>query len=365
MSRQRTKEGKEIYRLGVVGLGEGRSIMSAALQSERWELAKVCDLNRQLCEHRAEEFRFDRWTTDYNELLSDSAIDAIAIYTPDQLHFEHIRMALEAGKHVVCTKPVLPSLEKAKELSELAARSDRRVFIGQSSRFFEPMIRQRRDYEQGKHGDVQTVESHYITDGRWFLDKAWSRQKGFTWMYGFMIHAVDLVRWYLPEVSEVTGYARSGPNNEPYGIDAWDTMRFLLRDRGGRIAQISGSYTSPPLDQSVEPSISCMIRGSAGTTRAEYSNLSYHTHFAGEGPKSYSYEEMAPYYFRFEERSHHAGEYQNYIEYFADCLDEGRGPLPDVPEAVRTLALMEAMERSAKAGGRLVRVDDILEEYGL
>ena len=52
-------------RLGVLGLGEGRSIISAALDSELWELAQMCDLNEELCKERAAEFRFPRYTTQH------------------------------------------------------------------------------------------------------------------------------------------------------------------------------------------------------------------------------------------------------------------------------------------------------------
>ncbi|WP_378127963.1 Gfo/Idh/MocA family oxidoreductase [Cohnella boryungensis] len=356
-------EQKKVYTLGVVGLGEGRSIMSAALQSERWKLVKVCDLNEEICAQRAKEFGFSEWTTDYQELLDDPTIEVIAIYTPDQLHLKHVCQALEAGKHVVCTKPLLPSLEGAKELIEVQQRTGKKVFVGQSTRFFEPMIKQREDYDQGRNGDLETVEAHYITDGRWFLEKAWSRQKGFSWMYGFMIHAVDLVRWYLPEVSEVAGFGRSSANNAAHGLETWDSMRFILRDEQGRIATVAGSYTLPTFEQAIEPSISCVLRGTKGTTRGEYPSLRYNTHFEGEGNAAHAYEEKDPYYFRFEGKSHHAGEYQNYIEYFADCLDSDATPLPDVHEAVRTLALMEAMERSMRSGGQVVRVQAILDEY--
>ncbi len=356
---------KKIYKLGVVGLGEGRSIMSASLNSPQWELHTVCDLNEELCRKRSEEFSFTNWTTSYEEMLQNPEIDVIAIYTPDQLHQRHISQALQANKHVICTKPLLTSLEGAKELLDLVNGSDRKVFVGQSSRFFEGMLHQRRDYEAGRHGELETLEAQYITDARWFLERDWSRQKGFSWMYNFMIHAVDLVRWYMPGVTEVTGYGKISANSRSRGIEAWDSLRFLLQDEEGRIAEVAGNYTMPTLGELVEPSISCLLRGTEGTSRAEYSKLSYHTHFTGEDPQSYSYDDKRGYYFRFEGNSHHAGEYQNYIEYFADCLDRGETPLPDAAEAIRTLALMEAMELSAQQGGVKVRIDDIMTKYGL
>ncbi|MFT3786532.1 MAG: Gfo/Idh/MocA family oxidoreductase [Tepidisphaeraceae bacterium] len=130
-------------RLGVLGLGEGRSIISAALNSSLWELALLCDLNEKLCQERAAEFRFEHWTTSFDALLSDSSIDAIGIYTPDPLHAEHIEKCMRAGKHVICTKPLIDDLKSAPRVIEAQRATGKLVYVGQSSRFFEPMIRQR------------------------------------------------------------------------------------------------------------------------------------------------------------------------------------------------------------------------------
>src|SRR5204862_6652653 len=94
-------------RLGVLGLGEGRSIISASLNSELWELARICDLNEDLCRERAAEFKFPQYTTSLDEMLADRSIDVIGIYTPDPLHATHVKACLDAGKHVICTKPLI------------------------------------------------------------------------------------------------------------------------------------------------------------------------------------------------------------------------------------------------------------------
>ena len=124
--------------LGILGLGEGRSTMSAALNSPKWTLKTICDRNEDLCRHRAEEFNFHHYTTQYQDLLDDPEIDAIAIYTPDHLHAEHVAQALRAGQHVVCTTPFIDDLSKANELLELSRTSGKKLFVGQSSRFLNP-----------------------------------------------------------------------------------------------------------------------------------------------------------------------------------------------------------------------------------
>src|SRR4249920_1262836 len=121
--------------IGILGLGEGRSTMSAALNSSKLKLKVICDVNEDTCKLRCHEFGFDNYTTKYEDMLNDTAIDAIAIYTPDHLHAEHVKQALLHDKHVVCTKPFLNDLNQAKELIELQKKTGKKVFVGQSSRF--------------------------------------------------------------------------------------------------------------------------------------------------------------------------------------------------------------------------------------
>jgi predicted dehydrogenase len=347
--------------LGVLGLGEGRSIMSAALKSELWELGAVCDLDRGLCERRCAEFGVDRYTTDYGELLADPEIDTIGVYTPDQLHADHAMRALRAGKDVICTKPLAVGLDRARELLDCQRETGRALFVGQSSRFFEPLIRQRADFERGAHGELVSAETSYVTDARWFLAKNWSRAAGFSWMYNFLIHAVDLAAWYLPEIEEVYGAGAASANSRAYGLSVPDALSFILKDAAGRFAVVRGSYATPTLSGGSEQSISCTLRGTGGVSSAGYPKLQYLSSFPGEGTpeRMELFRDRHPYYFRFEGESHHAGEYQNYIEYFARRLDAGETPKPDLREGIRTIAVMEALSESLSTG-KSVRVSEVL-----
>jgi predicted dehydrogenase len=351
-------------RLGVLGLGEGRSIISAALNSEWWELALLCDLNEQLCRDRAAEFQFPRYTTKLDDMLADSSIDVIGIYTPDPLHAKHIKQCLSAGKHVICTKPLIDNLADAASLLEAGRKSGKLVFVGQSSRFFEPMIRQRADFEAGKHGTLFSVEAEYNADNRWFSQKAWAKAGGLKWLYGGLSHPVDLVRWYLPDITEVMGYGLLTENGRKLGLTHDDSMHFILRTSDGRIARVSGCYSAPPQPHLRDSHMTCVLRGELGASQADYYDLRYSTHFQGEGSVQYDLASKEPYYFRFGGRSHHAGEYQNYIEYFARCLGDGTTPKPDIAEGIVTVATMTAMERSLQRK-QPVSVQAILDEFNL
>ena len=141
-------------------------------------------------------------------------------------------------------------------------------------------------------------------------------------------------------------------------------MHFVLKTTGGKIARISGCYSSPPVNHTRDSHMTCVLRGEQGASQADYYDLRYSTHFKGEGCVQYDMEHRAPYYFRFGGRGHHAGEYQNYIEHFARCLAAGETPRPDLSEGIVTVALMTAMERSLPTG-QTVAVDAVLSEFGL
>jgi predicted dehydrogenase len=351
-------------RLGVLGLGEGRSIISAALQSEWWELVRLCDLSEELCKQRAAEFSFSHYTTTFDDLLNDASIDVIGIYTPDPLHAKHIRQCLDAGKHVICTKPLIDRLDSANELIDAGRKSGKCVYVGQSSRFFEPMIRQRADYEAGKHGELYSVEAYYNADNRWFMNRDWAKRGGLKWLYGGLSHPVDLVRWYFPDITEVMGYGTLTQNGRELGLTDPDAMHFVLTTSTGKIARVSGHYSGPYGNSDRDSGMSCILRGLKGTSQADYSDLRYSTHFSGEGSVQHNLNHRAGYYFRFGGKSHHAGEYQNYIEHFARCLSEGKTPTPDIAEGIGTVAVMRAMEISLETQ-KPVTIRSVLDQYGL
>jgi predicted dehydrogenase len=350
--------------LGILGLGEGRSTMSAALNSQKIKLKTICDLNEELGKHRMKEFQFTNYTTRYEDMLNDPEIDTIAIYTPDKWHAEHIKQALLHNKHVVCTKPLMDNVAKAKELLDLQTKTGKKVFVGQSSRFFEPMKRQRADFEKGIIGDLVTIEAYYHADHRWFLGKGWSLENEFKWLYGGLSHPVDFIRWYLPNIEEVMGYGMLSPNGKAGGLKNVDTMHFVFRATDGRIARVSGVYSGPVQPVTRDSEMSCILRGTEGCSQADYMDLRYAVTTNTGEEQIITWEHMLKHYFRFEGKSHHAGEYQNYLEYFADAVVSNTTAYPDLKEGIGTIALLQSMERSLETG-MPVKVQDILKAHGL
>ncbi len=350
--------------LGVLGLGEGRSIISAGVHSPLWEVVSLCDLSEELRKARCIEFGLNCQSTDsYDALLANPAVDVVGIYTPDQLHAEHVIRALRAGKHVICTKPFLDQLAPAAELLKLQQQSGRQVMVGQSSRFFAPLARQREHFLSGALGKLSTVEAYYHADHRWFMKKGWAKLGSFKWLYGCISHPGDLVRWYMPDVEEVFGYASLSENGAGLGLAHPDTFHFVLKSSRGMTARVSGSYSTPVVPIQRDSNMSCILRCTEGASQADYYDLRYAWKAGGKSCVE-TFEDQDEHYFRFGGHSHHAGEYQNYIEHFARCIQKGETPLPDAAEGVVTVAMMQAMEESCQSG-LPVRPRTLLERHGL
>lgn len=351
--------------LGVLGLGEGRSIISAGVNSELWQIAQLCDLNALLGAERCREFGLapETFTVSLDAMLANPAVDVVGIYTPDHLHAEHAVKALSAGKHVICTKPFLNDLSRAKDVLDAQKKSGKHVFVGQSTRFFAPFNRQREHFLAGAFGELNTIEASYSADHRWFLEKPWAKQNSFKWLFGGLSHPADLARWYLPDIAEVMGYSSLSKNGKAGGLKNDDTFHFILKSSSGKIARVSGCYSCPTVPAQRDSGMTCILRCENGASQADYHELRYSWKL-GKQSVIERFEGEEDHYFRFEGLSHHAGEYQNYIEYFARRLAAGETPKPDAREGVVTIALLVAMEESCAAGAP-VKISDVLARHGL
>jgi xylose dehydrogenase (NAD/NADP) len=100
-------------------------LIAAARRSEQAEVVAVASRDRAKAEAFARANGIERAHGSYDDLLSDDAVDAVYVSLPNHLHVEWARRALEAGKHVLCEKPLTSSGTEAVALFELAERSER------------------------------------------------------------------------------------------------------------------------------------------------------------------------------------------------------------------------------------------------
>lgn len=151
----------------------GRVHLEAVRRVESVDPAAIVGRNAQTAQRLASGFSVPKTSTDYQEVLGDSSIDAVHICTPNAQHFAMAKEALQAGKHVLCEKPLTTTVAEAEELVSLAAQKRLRNCVCHNLRYY-PMVQQmRRLREAGELGEILVVQGTYSQD--WLLhDTDWN-----------------------------------------------------------------------------------------------------------------------------------------------------------------------------------------------
>lgn len=351
--------------LGVVGLHEGRTALLAAYRTTHVRPVMGCDLSVETVAEVAADVPDVAMTTSFQDLLDNPEVDVVGVYTPDPVHGEQIIAAFEAGKDVVCTKPIVNDLAVARQVLEASRRTSRKLLVGQSSRFFESMRRQRAGYEAGAVGDVEVVEAHYTHRMDWYYDKAPWVAEGTDWVFLGMSHPLDLLRWYLGPIESVSAVGSRSALAREHGSRSFDVYSVNALTPDGKVGRAFGHYGMHELPRA-RNSIECMLYGSEGTSLAKYHDMQYlHTGHDGVEHVEDMLYEYRHYHFNNEVHGMHYGEFANYLQYFADALRTGADYSPGLEEGLETFCLMEAVRRSAAAGGVPVELEGLYVEAGL
>jgi predicted dehydrogenase len=151
----------------------GRVHLEAVRRVESVEAAAIFGRSPAALQGLASGFSVPKTTLDYREILRDSSVDAVHICTPNAQHFSMAKEALQAGKHVLCEKPLTTTVEEADELVSLASKQGLRNCVCHNLRYY-PMVQQmRRLREAGELGEILVVQGTYSQD--WLLyDTDWN-----------------------------------------------------------------------------------------------------------------------------------------------------------------------------------------------
>lgn len=110
-----------IYNWAIAGTGEIAQQFALGFHEEHSNLYAVCSRNQATAQHFATEYDIEQAYGSYAELLQDKQVDIVYVAVPNRFHFDYIKKALEAGKHVLCEKAITLNLEELETLIQLAA----------------------------------------------------------------------------------------------------------------------------------------------------------------------------------------------------------------------------------------------------
>jgi phthalate 4,5-cis-dihydrodiol dehydrogenase len=151
-------------RLGIVGMGTAsRQLLPAVDKRPEIRVAAICDPLPDIREAAAAKYGA-RPVADLEALLALDGIDAVYIATPTDLHAQQVVAAANAGKHVLCEKPMATTLDEAQAMIDAAARNGVVFQVGHSHSYDEPYRAMREIIASGKLGRVRQLHNMYYSD---------------------------------------------------------------------------------------------------------------------------------------------------------------------------------------------------------
>lgn len=227
-------------RAGIVGCGgiaNGKHL-PAIKRNGNFELVAFCDLISERAEKAKEEYGTPdaRVYTDYKELVKEE-LDAVYVLTPNSAHAPVSIAAMEAGKHVMCEKPMAKTYEEAKAMLETAQKTGKILTIGYQNRYRADSQYLKKACENGDLGEVYFAKAHALRRRAvptWgvFLD---AEKQGGGPLIDIGTHALDLTLWMMDnyEPESVTGsvfrkLADQKDTGNAWGD--WDPEEFTVED---------------------------------------------------------------------------------------------------------------------------------------
>ena len=331
-------------RFGVIGYGYwGPNIVRNLHGIGDCEVVSVCDRNPAALKRAQRLYPALNLTSDCSDVLHAPDIDAVAIVTPVWTHFELAKAALENGKHVFVEKPFTSTSQQAEQLIELAERKNLQIMVDHTF-LFSGAVRKIRDLvDNGTIGPLYYYDSTRVNLGLF--------QHDVSVLWDLAPHDLAIMDYLTVEKPEAVVATGSSHLNHLADM-AFITVYFP----GNVIAHFNVNWLSPVKvrntliagrdkmlvwnDLEPDEKIKVYDKGVKITSGESVYDLLV-SYRSGDvwGPKVDSTEAL-----------------KVELEYFVECLRDGKTPLNDGPAGLRVVRLLEAAEQSLQARGQLVQL---------
>ena len=338
----------------------------------RPRLRMISGRNRDAVERAAREYEVERFVTDWRQVVESPDVEIVDICTPPGTHAEIVQAAAEAGKAILCEKPLAADYASARSAADAVQRARVKNAIGFNYRRLPALSLMKRMIDEGRIGDVRLWRAIWLSDE--FLDPEipfdwrFERRHGASTIADLGAHLIDLARWTVGEIAAVCAQSETFTTTRADGgaqraVDVDDASSALLRFEDGARGVFETAKVAPrrPCDFTVE------VNGSRGTLRFDYARLNELWHGdAADPPELYGMRRI-----RAEHPSHPEtggwwpigqgiGYGATFVNQAADLLE--RWPdadwTPDLADGARVQAVCEAIELAA-ADQRWVRLDEV------
>jgi predicted dehydrogenase len=308
----------------------GRTIVNATRDAGNLQLVSCFDINTSANEKVAKEFGATA-ALGYDQLVNDTNVDAVSLVTPNHLHLEQIRKAVEAKKHIFVEKPIANTVAEAREAIALAKRAGLTLMVGHNTRRRQVFRRAKALLDEKRIGTVVAIEANLSRPAglqpelpAWKADR---RTNPLLPMMQLGIHLVDTIEYLLGAIERVSCFAQ----NIAMPNQVFDSTAAILQLKSGIPVSLSSYYVSAD-------AYYLRIYGTSGTIHCFPVKLRLDLLNNGE-PKETIEEDFS---------TEGSGSYILQMREFGECVLKGLQPETGGEEGLRSLAVVEAMGRSVE-----------------
>lgn len=199
-------------------------------------LKTICDIVPEIAEDSRERFGFEKCCTVWREIVNDPEIDVVSVCTPNNAHAPIAIAALEAGKHVICEKPIASTLADAKAMADAAAKAAEKGIISMNAyqyRRVPAIVLAKKFIDEGSLGEILNVRCTYLQS--WSADPdsplSWRFQKdiaGAGTLGDIASHVIDIAQYLAGDIDEVVSMMKTYITERPVqegGVDLLGTVK--------------------------------------------------------------------------------------------------------------------------------------------
>jgi predicted dehydrogenase len=216
-------------KVGVIGIGGiFHTHLPGWQASEHAEVVAAADINSALLQSWGQTNGISKLVSDPAELFSDPDIDIIDICTPNMYHAALAIAALNAGKHVICEKPLAPTPQEIRQMIKARDRAGKMLMTAQHFRFAGMSQAMKKEIDTGRLGDIYHARSWMLRRAGLIPTPTFVRKEhsGGGPCIDIGVHILDLTLWFMgnPRPVAVSGVARADLAHRQGAFSSWRGM---------------------------------------------------------------------------------------------------------------------------------------------
>ena len=338
----------------------------------------ICGRTEPAVKAAAQKFGWEEYETDWRKLVAREDIDLVDVCTPGGVsHKEIVLGAAEAGKHILCEKPLANNLAEAQEMLEAVQKAGVKHMVNFNYRRAPAVALAKRMIEEGLIGEIYHWRSVYLQD--WIIDPdfplVWRLDKSIAGsgpLGDLAAHSIDLAHYLVGDIAQVTGMMQTFIEDRPLPtemgglaavageergkVTVEDAVAFLARFENG----VFGTFEATRFAAGRKNYNRFEVNGSKGSLAFNFERMNELEYYSRQDDAEYqgfrviqATEPTHPYMSVWWPPAHIIGYEHTFIHGVHDLLKdiaEDKMPVPNFVDGVKCQAVLGAVEKSAQSG---------------